>query len=182
MRFGNALAQTGKSPAIRFFHAQLDSGLLQRLAQFRKFGPQRQRTQQMKNFAQQLEMHRTNGLDFGAARFKVGLLLHDAAAHVPNHGTVFAAQAPQFQHLLRQITAANVHGSPGLLLELANAGSHCCAQNLLALPHHPLRQRLLQPRQLAGMQQVRIAGDFGNQPFLRRHRNHLRLRQTQDLG
>ena len=58
--FGNTLAQTRKSLPVRSFDAKLDSGLLQRLRQLRQLGPQGRRTEKMKNFAQQLQVHRTN--------------------------------------------------------------------------------------------------------------------------
>ena len=74
---------------------------------------------------------------------ELGLLLHDAAAHVLDDGHIFAAQAAQLHHLLRQIPPSNVHGTTSLVLQLDDAGSNRRAQNFLPLPHDPLSQRML---------------------------------------
>ena len=136
----------------------------------------------MKNFAQQLHVYRTYRMDLGAPRVKLGLLLHDAATHMPDDRNVLPAQAAQLHHLLGQVAATNVHRTPCLVFDLADAYGNCSAQNFLPLTHDPLGQHMFQTQKLTCLQQLCIGRYLGNQPFLRRNWNDLRLRQAKNLG
>ena len=112
---------------------------------------------------------------------KLSLLGFNPIAHVFDHIGIFAAQAMQFHQLLGHITPTNSDHSSGFFAQLAHARRNGRLQNLLALPHHPVRQSLLKMRQLASAQQCLIARDFSHQAFLSRHSNHLRLWQAKDV-
>ena len=168
--------------AVHGFDAQFDAGLLEFLRQSGQFGAQGLRAEQVEHLPQQLQVDRAHGVDTRAAGVKFGLLLLDAGAHVLDHRHVFAAQAAQFGHLFGQVAPANVQRTPSLDAQLADARTHYGTQHALALPHHAFSQSQLQQRQAAGFQQRRVVGHFSHQAFLRRHGDHMRRWQTQDLG
>ena len=182
LRLLQGLRQSGKCLRIGFFDPQLDARLFEHGRQTGQFHAQRGRAEQVKHVVQQLQMHRAHGMNTRTAGVELGTLLLDAGAHMLDHRRVFAPQAAQLCHLLGQVAAANVQGTGSLHTQLNNACRHHSTQHGLSLAHHAGGQRMLKNRQATGLQQGGVAIDFGDQPFLGRHRNHMRRLQPQNLG
>ena len=179
--FLQAFAQPRKGLAIGFLDAELDAGLLECVGQFRQLRLEGRRAEQVEHFPEQFQVDGTHGLYLGAAGIEFDLLLLDARTHVFDDRVVLAAQAAQLDHLLGQVAAADMDDTAGFGTQLDNAGGHRRAQDFLPLPHHALRQRQFQPGQAAGLQQLVIACDFGDQAFLGRDGNDLGHRQPENL-
>ena len=108
LRLAQVVHHAGKGVAIHRLDTQLEARLLELLRQPGQFGPQRRCAEQVKHFAQELQVHRAHSVNACAAGVKLNLLLLDAGAHVFDDRHVFAAQAAQLGHLFGQVAAANV--------------------------------------------------------------------------
>ena len=121
-------------------------------------------------------------MDLGATEVEIGLLLRNPAAHVLDDGGVLALQALELHQLLGQIAPADVDDTPGLLAQTGNTSGDRRPENLLTLPHDAVCQRVFEPGQAAGFEQLGIVGNLGHQAFVCRDRNYLVLRNSQNVG
>ena len=127
-------------------------------------------------------MHRADRLDLGAAGVEIGLFLLDAQPHLLDDAGILAAQAVQLLHLLDDVTGAGSHQSSGILPQGLDALAHGGLQDLAALADQAHTQRLFQLGQPAGLEQLVVPVDLGQQALLGRDRQHLRRRDTEHVG
>ena len=173
------LGQAAEGVVICPLGAELDAALPQGEDKVGHLGLDGRTAQGLEHVLEQLDVHRPHRVDLLGAGIELALLLLDTPAHVGDHRSILPAQAAQLQHLVVEVTAADVQHPARLGAQAGNAGRHRRAQYLLALAQHTTGQHRLQLGQGAGAQQGVVMGDLGNQALLSRHRQHLVLCNAQ---